>query len=116
MNYLTGHLKKNLLEKMTEFSFLIGINMIDCLNQRKKQILYFLQLTKVLKTKRPTTVAFNAFHGSVWQAGRKMCLLSGLTGALPLQKGINSFPCSESPSNPQGNRISRSSAEDPHQP
>lgn len=75
VNYLTGYLKENFsLEKMTDFSFSIEINMIDCLNHRKKQILYFLQLTKVLKTKRPTTVVFNVVHGSVWQAGRKMCL------------------------------------------
>lgn len=74
---------------MTEFSFSVGVKMIDCLNQRKKQILYFLQLTKVLKTRRPTTVVFNVFHGSVWQAGRKMCLLSCLIGVLPWQKGIH---------------------------
>lgn len=86
---LTGYLKKNLLEKMTEFSFSIGIKMIDCLNQRKKQILYFLQLTKVLKTKRATTVVFNVVYGSVWQTGRKTCLLSCLIGVLPWQKGSN---------------------------
>lgn len=89
VNYLTGYLKKILPEKMTEFSFSRGIKMIDCLNQRKKQILYFLQLMKVLKTERPTTVVYNVFHCSVWQAGRKMYLLSGLTGVLPWQKGIH---------------------------
>lgn len=115
VNYLTGYLKKTfLLKKMTEFSFSIGIKMIDCLNQKKKPIIYFLQLMKVLKTKRPTTVVFNVFHGSVWQAGRKMCLLSCLIGALLWQKGIHFLPRSpgsESPSNPQDNRIPRFSTE-----
>lgn len=68
VNYLTGYLKKNFLKKMTAFSFSTEVKMIDCLNQRKKQILYFLQLTEALKTESPKTVVFNVFHGS---AGRQ---------------------------------------------
>lgn len=58
VNYLTGYLKKNFLEKMTEFTFSIGIKMIDCLKQRKKQILYFWQLTKVLKNQKTHNCGF----------------------------------------------------------
>lgn len=95
---------------MTEFSFPTEIKMIDCLNQRKKQILYFLQLTEVLQTERTTIVVFNSFMAVV--AGRKKNVFTMLLDwCSPLTKG-NSFPCSDSPSNPQDTRIPRFSAEE----
>lgn len=109
VNYLSGYLKKTFLLEKPDWFFIFNRDKHDWLpNQRKEQIIYFLQLTKALKTKKPTTVVFNVFHGSVWQAVRKMCLLSHLIGVFPSQKGTNSFSrssYSESPSNPHEKKI-----------
>lgn len=62
---LIGVFEEHLLEK-SEFSFSVVVKVIDCHNQRKKQIIHFLRFMKVLKTEQPTAVAFIIFHKSVW--------------------------------------------------
>lgn len=92
VNYLSGYLKKTFLLEKTDWVFIINREkVIECHNQRKKQIIYFLQFIKVLKTKNLTTVVSNVFQGSMWQTVRKMCLLLYLSGVFPSQKGNNLF-------------------------